>query len=97
MEPIPEKIGSLYTVHGDRVRMGTVLAVGPGRYTDLGKRIPIGVEKGERIAFFRENLEHQQGKQLLAALQDLGDDLGMLRGPDVLFVVAPGAEIQLSG
>lgn len=30
---------------------GTVLAVGPGRITDNGDRIPIGVEVGQRVAF----------------------------------------------
>ncbi len=97
MDPIPEKVGLLFTVHGDRVRTGTIVSVGPGACNpSTGKRIPLGVEKGEKIAFFRENFEHQQGKQLVATLKDLGNDLGMLRAADVLFVIAPGEEVRVS-
>jgi len=96
MDPIPEKVGSLFTVHGDRVRQAVVLSVGPGRVRSDGGRIPVGVEKGERVAFYRENLEHQQGKQLVAMLKDLGDDLGLIRASDILFVVAQGENITVS-
>ena len=97
MEPIPEKHRELFLVHGDRVRMGTVLEVGPGRHGTDGGRLRVGVEKGERVAFFRENLEHQQGKQILDAIKDLGDDIGLIRANDVLFVVTPRENIQVSG
>lgn len=95
MDPIPEKMGSLFTVHGDRVRQGIVLSHGPGRKVK-GRYIPIGIEKGERVVFFRETLEHQQGKQIVASLKDLGEDLGLIKGSDILFVIAPGENITVS-
>lgn len=97
MEPVPQKRGELFLVHGDRVRTGVVLSIGPGKCTKEGNRIPIGLEKGERVAFFRENLEHQQGKQILSAIKEVGDDIGLIRANDVLFVIAAGENLQISG
>jgi co-chaperonin GroES (HSP10) len=68
-----------------RVMTGTVLKVGSGKLSNKGVRIPVGVEPGERIAFFRWNLEHQQGKQITRALEELGEDIGLIRAPDILF------------
>lgn len=97
LEPLPEKVGALFRVHGERVRTGVVLEVGLGvRHHKSGRRIPVGLEKGERIAFFREHLEHQQGKQIVHRLQEVGDDLGLIRSMDVLFVIAPGTEITVT-
>lgn len=69
------------------VRTGTVLAVGPGRLSKkTGERVPVGVEPGERVAFLRWHLEHQQGKQITRRLlEELGENIGMIRGPDILF------------
>jgi chaperonin GroES len=39
------------TVSKERGEEGTVIAVGPGRLTDEGKLIPMGVKKGQRILF----------------------------------------------
>jgi co-chaperonin GroES (HSP10) len=96
MEPIQEKVGSLFTVHGERVRKGEVLAVGPGKARADGVRIPMGVEVGEVVVFYREHLEHQQGKQLVSTLKELGDDLGLIRVTDVLFVIPPGSKVTVS-
>ena len=35
----------------ERPQLGEVLAVGPGRLDDAGKRIPIEVKKGDRVLF----------------------------------------------
>jgi len=95
-EPIPEMIGSIIVPNGTRVRAGEVLAVGPGRvYRDKNVRTPPDVQVGERVAFFRETLETQQGKTVAGILQDLGDDLGLIRATDVLFVIPPGMEVDV--
>ncbi|NTV44681.1 MAG: co-chaperone GroES [Candidatus Yonathbacteria bacterium] len=39
------------TVDRERPEQGTVVAVGEGRLTDEGKRIPVGVKKGDLILF----------------------------------------------
>lgn len=97
LEPLPEKIGSLFTLHGDRVRTAVVLDVGPGVHKPgSNTRVPVGVDKGERVAFFREHLEHKQGKQLVSALKEVGDDLGLIRATDVLFVIAAGSDVRVS-
>jgi len=74
----------------ERIRTGTVLRVGPGTWRWLKKekkdvRVPVGVEPGEGVAFFRENLEHQQGKQVTAIVQELEEDTGMIRASDILY------------
>ena len=43
------------------------------------------VQPGDRVVFFRENLEHQQGKAIMGVLQHLGDNIGMIRADDILF------------
>lgn len=87
MDPIPDKEGLIVLLHGTRVRTGEVLAVGPGRHTKRGAIIPLDVQVGERIAFYREHFEHQQGKMIAHRLAELGDDLGLLKETDVLFVL----------
>lgn len=74
----------------ERVRTGKVLRVGPGKWRwskaeRKSVRTPVGVEVGEGVAFFRENLEHQQGKQVTAIIQELEEDTGMIRAADVLY------------
>lgn len=73
------------TTGEENQRTGTVLRVGPGGKSK-GAVQPVGVEPGERIAFFRANLEHQQGKELVRVLEELEEDTGMIRASDVLFV-----------
>lgn len=90
MDPIPEKQGLVFLPAGGRVRTGEVLAVGPGRRTKQGTVIPMDLEKGERIAFYRENFEHLQGKMIVRKLAELGDDLGLLSARDILFAIPPG-------
>ena len=42
---IPETVGK------DKLMEGEVVAVGPGRTTDEGKRIPVDVKKGDTVFF----------------------------------------------
>lgn len=95
MDPIPETRGSLILPHGDRVRKGTVLAVGKGRYDEKGVRQPVGLEPGERVAFFREHLEHKQGKAILHILKDFGEDIGLIRANDILFAFVGDVEVTV--
>ena len=94
MDPIPEKIGSIF-IDGsaaERLRTATVIRVGPGRYLnwETNRRIPVAVMYGDKVAFFREHLEHQQGKQLVRTLfSELGEDVGLIREPDVLYAWTP--------
>lgn len=87
LDPIIGHEGSIILPHGQAERTATVRSVGPGRELPTGVRVPVGVVPGERVVFRRENLEHKPGKQILAALQDLGDNLGLLRAPDILYVI----------
>lgn len=93
LDKLPEKIGSIF-IDGsaaERVRTGTVLAAGPGRYVgNTSVRTPTGVAPGEKIAFFREHLEHQQGKQIVRTMfSELGDSVGLIREMDVLYAWTP--------
>lgn len=71
----------------ERQRTGTILRIGPGCWLyGRSTRKPLGVQEGDRVVFFRENLEHQQGKAILGVLQQLEEDVGMIREPDILWV-----------
>jgi co-chaperonin GroES (HSP10) len=88
LDPLPEKVGTIFVTgsSAERLRTATVKLVGPGRRCANGmRRVPIGVVPGERVAFWREHLEHQQGKQLMGVLAELGDDLGLIREGDILY------------
>lgn len=87
LHPLPERSGSIILPHGGPIRTGEVLAV--------GKTAAKEVRVGEHIAFRREHLEHQQGKQVGAVLKELGDNLGMLRAMDVLMVIEPGTSVTV--
>lgn len=95
-EPIRTERNGLILVHGERVRFGEVIAVGPGRkYRDKKYITKPAVRPGERVAFYRETLETQSGKQIARVVQELGNDLGMIRATDILFVIAPGVEVEV--
>lgn len=85
VDPIQEKEGSIFLVHGGRVRTATVVRMGPGKSMPSGSKEPIGLAVGARIAFYREHMEHKQGKTLGAFLKEIGDDLALIRVADVLF------------
>lgn len=46
----------------------------------------MGVQEGDRVCFFRENFETQQGKEVMRVVQQLEDNVGMIRRDDILFV-----------
>jgi len=85
LDPLPEeqKVGSIFVPDSgaERVRTALVVDIGPGRKNENGDRIPIFVQRQTKVAFFREHLEHQQGKQLL---QRLEEGYGLIRAMDVL-------------
>lgn len=98
LKPLPEVSRGLVLAGSgaERLREGTVLSVGPGKWTEgvwekgtwkhPPKRSPVGVEPGDTVFFWREHLEHQQGKQVTRVLlQECEDDVGLIRAPDVLW------------
>jgi len=90
LDPPPAPTGSIVVLEENRVLTGEVRAIGPGREGPRGQRLPIvDLKRGERIAFFREHLEHRQGKTLTHRLAELEDGLALLRIDDVLFAVPP--------
>lgn len=67
-----------------RVRHGEVIAVGPGRrHFKTDRLIPMSLKVGQRVAFFRENMETLNGKQISHVLYDLQDEYG---GADLAFM-----------
>jgi co-chaperonin GroES (HSP10) len=95
LDPIEKKVANLFLVHGRRVRTATVISVGKGRVDEKKILQPVDLKPGERVAFFREHLEHKQGKLLIENLEDFGEDLGLLRAMDVLFAFE--GEIDVDG
>jgi co-chaperonin GroES (HSP10) len=96
-EPLREKTSTgIILPLGGRVRTGTVVATGPGRYVfDSIKRIPLGIKVGDRISYFREHMEHQQGKVLKRHLFDLDGEHALIRVDDVLLSVPEGATVEI--
>lgn len=84
LDPLPQKSGAILLLHGGRVRTATVERVGPGRWVG-SHRAPVGVEPGEKVAFFRENLETLQGKQVTRIVAELDENTALIRSNDILF------------
>jgi co-chaperonin GroES (HSP10) len=89
LEPLPEdKVGLLHVIGSalERVRAGTVVRVGPGMPKSARSpiRVPIDVAVGERVAFYRENFETQQGKQVAHVLEQYGN-VGLIRETSILY------------
>ncbi|TSC77480.1 MAG: chaperonin GroES [Parcubacteria group bacterium Gr01-1014_33] len=58
IEPLKDKEGKtksgIYlpeTMDKERSEQGTVIAIGPGKLTEEGKRIPVSVKKGDVVLF----------------------------------------------
>lgn len=68
----------------ERVWTGTVVRLGSGRY-ERGRHIPIDLREGQRVAFFRENFETSQGKQVAHILEDVAPGHGLLREDSILY------------
>lgn len=98
MEPLPQQVGSIILPADNtvaRIRFGRVIDVGPGRwFKKTNARVPTDLNPGDRVAFYRENLEHQQGKQVQGHMAEIGDNIGLIRVPDVLFVVEAGTKVE---
>ena len=86
IEPTKENGGKLKsglylpeTVDKGRPEQGTVVAVGPGKLLDDGKRMPVGVKKGDVVLFtkYGPNEMKVDGKEYLIARED--DILAVLK------------------
>lgn len=80
------------------IRTGIVLAVGPGAYTKKGKRMPVGIEVGERVVFHVWHVELRAGLAIRKALaRHVSDDvdLCLVKPKDVLMVITGEHELEL--
>lgn len=99
-EPLKEdRSGIIVLTQFQRVLHGEVLAVGPGRYVGKAKvRTPMALKVGDRVAFFRENMEHKQGQAiehvLIELSEELGADLALMRERDILGGVGANTEVS---
>jgi len=62
----------------EKPQEGEVAAVGPGKVTDDGKKIPMEVKKGDRVLF---------GKYAGTEIKIDGEDLLIMREDDILGVI----------
>jgi chaperonin GroES len=79
IEPLEEKGGKtkagIYlpeTSEKERPQEGTVVAVGPGKVSDEGKKIPMTVKKGDKVLFTKYGPAEIKvdGKEYLIARED---------------------------
>lgn len=98
LDPLPEKTKSGIILPGDsageKIRTGTVLRVGPGKWSG-NHRVPVGVEPGEKVAFLRWHLEHKIGKTVTGFLANLGENQGVIRKDDILFAFLAGEKVEI--
>jgi len=98
MKEFPEERNGILIIEdssANKVRTGVVLAVGPGkRNKETGFRTPTGLEPGLHIAFYRWNMEHQNGKRLVSFLDGIGESLGLIRVSDILAASPEEIDIQ---
>ncbi len=86
--PDEERIGRIIVLAGavERIWTGRVVALGPGAWSDRRThRVPIDLVQDQRVAFFRENFETQQGKQIAHALEGIMPGHGLLRQSSILY------------
>ena len=69
----------------EKPQEGEVIAVGPGARDDEGKRIPMGVEVGDRILF---------GKWSGSEIKLDGEDLLIMKESDVLGILDPVVAVK---
>lgn len=79
----------------NNVRTGTVKAIGRGRKVEH-HRAPVGVEPGEKIAFFRWHMEHKTGKQITAMMEGLEEGTALIRASDILFAFPEGTTVEVT-
>jgi len=97
LEPEPKPKGRIVMLNKPApVRTGTIEAVGPGCWgitkKSEGKRIPMGVKIGDRIAFFKMVADTKQGQVLRYYL---GEDHVLIREPDILMRLDGKVEITV--
>lgn len=87
---------NIILVTEDRVRTGVVQAVGPGVWVGKKRdsRRPMGVDVGERVAFFRERLLSKTDKETTRIMQALDDDLALISIQDVLCVISDDTKVE---
>ena len=80
LEETEEMRGGLYIpdTAKEKPQQGTVIAVGPGRVSDEGERIPVELEGGQRILY---------GKYSGTEVTIDGQDLLIIKESDVLAVI----------
>ena len=82
LEPVEKEKGGkresgLYlpeTVNKERPEQGKVVAVGPGKLDDKGKRIPMGVKKGDVVLFTKygpNEIKVDEKEYLIAREEDI--------------------------
>ena len=62
------------TADKERPEQGKVIAVGPGKLTDEGKRIPMGVKKGDVVLFTKygpNEIKVDEKEYLIAREEDI--------------------------
>lgn len=91
LDKAPEKKGIILLGSGEeRLRTGTIERMGPGSWiTGTSKRAPFDVEKGMHVAFFRENFETIQGKEVTRIVAELEPGTVMIRARDLLYAFLP--------
>jgi chaperonin GroES len=80
LEETEEMRGGLYIpdTAKEKPQQGTVLAVGPGRITDEGAKLPMDIKEGDTILY---------GKYSGTEVTVDGDELLIIRESDVLAIV----------
>lgn len=93
LEPNKETFSgsSIIKVKDSPIRIGKVLAVGPGRHYVDGKFVPMEVEVGERVVFLIASADTQSGKSVHHYLPD---NQRLIRETDVLFVAIGSMEVS---
>lgn len=72
------------TASEERPQMGEVIAVGPGKMTDEGKRLPMNVNVGDRVLFSKYGPSEIRMKP---RYEKDGEELLILNQSDVLAIV----------
>ena len=80
LEETEEMRGGLYIpdTAKEKPQQGTVIAVGPGRVSDEGERLPVELEEGQRILY---------GKYSGTEVNSDGQDLLIIKESDVLAII----------
>lgn len=95
LDPMPKTVGSIVMpdiVSARDTHTATVISTGPGRSLPGGARAPMEVQEGDKVCFHRWNLEHKNGKAIGHVLEEMGEDVALVKEADILFVWPPDEE-----